>query len=131
MKSQNDFIASIPVHLLPFSSYAFSPTMLTLLETLLELLLWNIFQCYRHIFQCLQYYQVRLYFWKQPQVIRSQIRGSGWVFRFSNRFLGQKLFHCELEHSHDGESNSWAKIQASFYVHLHVTASIFPCNKLD
>jgi hypothetical protein len=32
------------------SSYALNPTMLLLLETFLELLLWNSFQCRRHIF---------------------------------------------------------------------------------
>jgi hypothetical protein len=35
---------------LPLSSYALSPTMLPLLETFLGLLLWNNFQCRRHIF---------------------------------------------------------------------------------
>jgi len=34
----------------PLSRYAFSPTMLLLLETFLELLLWNSFQCLRHNF---------------------------------------------------------------------------------
>jgi len=34
----------------PFSSYALSPTMLQLLETFLELLLWNSFQYCLHIF---------------------------------------------------------------------------------
>jgi hypothetical protein len=33
---------------LPLSSYAINPKMLPLLETFLELLLWNIFQCHRH-----------------------------------------------------------------------------------
>jgi hypothetical protein len=37
----------------------------------------------------------RLYFWKQPEVIRNQIRGTGWVFSFSNRFLGHKLLERE------------------------------------
>jgi len=30
-------------------------------------------------------------FWKQPEVILSQIRGTGWVFHFRNTFLGQKV----------------------------------------
>jgi hypothetical protein len=32
----------------------------------------------------------RLYFWEQPEV-----KGTGWVFHFSNRFLGQKLLDRE------------------------------------
>jgi len=58
--SRNDFIASIPIHLqlnemghikvLPLSSYVLSPMMLPPLETLLELILWNSFQCHHHIF---------------------------------------------------------------------------------
>jgi len=35
---------------LPLSCCTISPTMLPLLEILLELLLWNIFQCRRYIF---------------------------------------------------------------------------------
>jgi len=62
MKFQNDFIASIAYlytcsllrgfnfKVLPLSSYALSPMMLPLLETFLELLLWNSFQCHCHIF---------------------------------------------------------------------------------
>jgi hypothetical protein len=56
----NDFIISICVYLqitegvtfevLPLSSCALSLTMLPLLETFLELLLWNSFQCCHHIF---------------------------------------------------------------------------------
>jgi hypothetical protein len=34
----------------PLSSYALSSMMLPLLETFLELLLWNNFQCHHHIF---------------------------------------------------------------------------------
>jgi hypothetical protein len=35
---------------LPLSSYVLSPMMLPLLETMLELLLWNSFQWHHHIF---------------------------------------------------------------------------------
>jgi len=41
---------SLSKYSLPLSSYALSPTILLLLETFLELLLWNIFQCCHHIF---------------------------------------------------------------------------------
>jgi len=57
--SRNHFIASVPVYLqllrgvtfeiLPVSSYSLNPTMLSLLETFLELW-WNSFQCHHHIF---------------------------------------------------------------------------------
>jgi hypothetical protein len=59
-RSWNKFIASIPYiytslraitfKVLPLSNYALTPTMLPLVETLLELLLWNSFQCCFHIF---------------------------------------------------------------------------------
>jgi hypothetical protein len=38
---------------------------------------------------------------------------------------------CELEHCHCGESNRWAKVQAFYYAQLHLTASVFPHNKID
>jgi hypothetical protein len=57
--SRNDFIASVSVYLqltervifevLSLSSCAYSPTMLPLLETFFELLLWNSFQFRRHM----------------------------------------------------------------------------------
>jgi len=68
----------------------------------------------------------RLYFWKEPEVIWSQIRGIGWVFHFSNKFLGQKL----LEQCHGGEFNCWTKVQAFLYAQLHITTSLVPYNKL-
>jgi len=40
----------ITFKVLSLSSYALSPMMLQLLETFLELLLWNSFQCHYHIF---------------------------------------------------------------------------------
>jgi len=60
--SWNAIIASMPAHLdnlligvtfrvLSLSSYVLSLTMLSLLETLLELLLWKSFQYHHHIFQ--------------------------------------------------------------------------------
>jgi len=39
----------VTFHVLPFSSCALSPRMLPLLETFLELLLWNSFQCHHYI----------------------------------------------------------------------------------
>jgi hypothetical protein len=50
----------------------------------------------------------RFYFWKQPRVIRSQIRGIGWVFHFSNPFLGQKLTESVLW----AGALSWWRIQS-------------------
>jgi len=40
----------VTFEVLPLNSCALSPTMLPLLETFLELLLWNSFQCRRHVF---------------------------------------------------------------------------------
>jgi len=43
-------LRAVTFKVLPLSSYALSSTMLPLLETFLELLLWNDFQCYCHSF---------------------------------------------------------------------------------
>jgi len=65
--------------------------MLPLLETFLDLLMWNSFQCRLHI---------SLYVFKLPEIFvplrqTSQIREIGWVFHFGNRLLGQKLLDTE------------------------------------
>jgi hypothetical protein len=43
-------LRGVTFEVLPLSSYAFSPMMLPLLETFLELLLWNSFQYHHHIY---------------------------------------------------------------------------------
>jgi len=43
-------LRGVTFKVLPLRSYALRPTQLTLLETFLELLLWNRFQCRLHIF---------------------------------------------------------------------------------
>jgi len=45
-----NLLRGVTFEVLPLSNYAFSQTMLPLLETFLELLLWNSFQCHRHFF---------------------------------------------------------------------------------
>jgi len=42
-------LRGVTFEILPLISYAISPTMLPLLETFFEHLLWNSFQCCRHI----------------------------------------------------------------------------------
>jgi hypothetical protein len=86
----------------PLNSYALGPTLLPLLEIFLEILLWNSFQCHCDIFFWMSSmswklcpFKANFIFGKQPQVIRSQIRGTGWVFHFSDRFLGHKLLDRE------------------------------------
>jgi hypothetical protein len=49
---------------------------------------------------CLQHPEIfvlsgQTLFWNKPEVIQSKIRGKGWVFNFSNRFLGQKILEGE------------------------------------
>jgi hypothetical protein len=52
-----------------------------------------------HFCECLQYPEIvplrETLFWKQPQVIHSQVKGSEWVFHSNNRFLGQELLDRE------------------------------------
>jgi hypothetical protein len=50
-----NLLRGVTFEVLPLSSYVLSPTILSLLETFLELLFWNSFQCHHHIFfGCLQ-----------------------------------------------------------------------------
>jgi hypothetical protein len=72
----------------PFSSCAPSLTLLLQLETFFLELLLNSFQCrhffFFYVFSILKSSSLygRLYFWKQPEVLRSQIRGIGWGVPF-------------------------------------------------
>jgi len=94
-----------------------------LLETFLELLLWNVFQ-YPEIFVPLRHNL----FLEMPQIFRNQIRGIGWMFHFSNRFLGQKLLDRE-------RLVSWSIVMVEnpivgpkfrpIHAQLHVTSSVF------
>jgi len=83
----------------PLSSCVLSSTMLLLLE-----LFWN--SCYGidfsaviTFFRCFQYSEIvslrQTLTLETSKVIWSQMRGIGWVFRFSNGFLGQKLLDRE------------------------------------
>jgi hypothetical protein len=94
-------LRGVTFRVLPLSSYALSPTMLPLVETFLELLLWKSFQCHCHIsldvFNILKSSSLQggPYFWKQLEVIWRRIRGVGWVLQFSNQLLGQQLLGRE------------------------------------
>jgi hypothetical protein len=46
------------------------------------------------------------------------------------QYTSWQMSPCELEHFHGGESNRWTKFLALFYPQLHITALIFPYNKL-
>jgi hypothetical protein len=50
----------VTFEVLPWSSYAFGPIILPPLETFLQVLLWNTFQCQRHFFPlgCFQYHEM-------------------------------------------------------------------------
>jgi hypothetical protein len=112
---------AVTFKVLPLNSYALSPMMLSLLETFLEILLWNSFQCRRHIFFFMSSVSWNLR--------RSKIRGRGWVFHFSNKSLGQKLLDrvCTVRWSIAMVENT--NIQVFLYAQPHVTASIFQHNK--
>jgi hypothetical protein len=59
--------------------------------------------------------------------------GTGWVFHFSNRFLGQKLLDRESLVSWSTvmvDNPTVGPIQAFYYAQLHVTASAVQQNKL-
>jgi hypothetical protein len=46
----HSLLRGVNFEVLPLGSHALSPTMLSLLGTFVELLIWNSFQCRRHIF---------------------------------------------------------------------------------
>jgi hypothetical protein len=54
-----NFLRGVTFEVLPLGTYALRPMILPLLETFSELLIWNTFQCRRHIsFRCLQYPEI-------------------------------------------------------------------------
>jgi hypothetical protein len=98
--SQNYFIASIPIYLITERGH--------LQSTLLEQICTWLSCCgvafsdvvtffFLDVFSFLKSLPLkgRLYLWKQPEVIWNQIKEIGWVFHFTNWFLGQKLFNKE------------------------------------
>jgi len=69
----------------------------------LELLLCNSFQCHRNIF-FFHYTTIfvplrQTLFWKEPEVIWTQMRGIRWLLLFSNLFFGperERLLSCSI-----------------------------------
>jgi 5-methylcytosine-specific restriction endonuclease McrA len=72
-------------------------------------------------------------FWKQPELTRSQLKRIGWVFDFSNWFLGQKLLDRE-------RLVSWSIVVVEnviigpkfmpFYMYATVSVSKFSCTTI-
>jgi len=94
----HSLLRGVTFEALPLSSCALSPTMLPQLKKVLELMLWNNFQCLRHIFffGCLQYPEIfvplkQTLFLETARSHSEPYQGIGWVFHFSSRILGQKL----------------------------------------
>jgi len=54
----DSLLRGVTFKVLPLSSYVLNPMMLPLLETFLELLLWNSLQYHCHFFGCLQYPEI-------------------------------------------------------------------------
>jgi hypothetical protein len=138
----NSLLWGVTFEVLPLSRYAFSPTMLPLLEIFFELLLWNSFQCRRHIF------------WMSSVSWNLHSFKAGFIFRNSQKSFGVKSGQesgCYisviefwvrnfLKEStlwggdwYDGESNRWVGQSSGLFLHaqLHITASVFPHNKLS
>jgi len=96
-----EFTEKIHLQSTPLEHSCTQPNVAATVGNIFGNLLWNIFQCHRHwFFFFLGGFNIRKcsslsgrpHFWKQPEIISSQIRGAGWVFYFSNRFMGQKFF---------------------------------------
>jgi hypothetical protein len=107
-------LRGVTFSVLSLSTYALRPTMLPLLETFLELLLWNSFQFRRHISymssasQNFRPFKVD-FVWKQPEVIRRQVRVIGWVFISVIDFLVRNRL---TESSLGAGALSWWRIQS-------------------
>jgi hypothetical protein len=112
-------MGGITFEVLPLKNYALIPPMLPLLGTFPELLLWNSFQC-PHFF----------------------CGGGGDIFQYPETFVPLRhillletarmldSMPCELEHYHWGESNWWAKHQASHsfkFPHNKLRLTVWPC----
>jgi hypothetical protein len=85
---------------LPLNCYALSLTMLPLLETSLELLLWNSFKCCHFFWMSLISWNLHPFkadfvFGNSQKSSRAKTRVIGCVFHFSNQFFGQKLLDRE------------------------------------
>jgi hypothetical protein len=77
------------------NSYAFSPKMLPQLEIFWKFSCGIAFSAVITFFEYLQYPEIFVplsqALFLETEVIWIQIRGTGWVLRFSHHFLGQKL----------------------------------------
>jgi hypothetical protein len=122
-----NILRGVTLQVLPFSSYALSPTMLPLLETFLELLLWNSFHCRHHIpgsFQCPKIF-IRLrqsLFLETARSYSEPNKGNRVRVLCQKSIFGPETAWeqapCDLEHFHGGESSRWTKFQVFFYVQL-------------
>jgi hypothetical protein len=121
-------LRGVTFEVLPFSSYALSPRMLPLLETFLELLLWNSIQCHHHIF-CMSSVS-----WNFHLYMADFISGNSQKsFRAKSREEGRccsvidiSATDCTTESALWAEALSWWRIQSLgqssglFYVELYI-----------
>jgi len=115
------------------------PTMLPLLETFLDLLLWSSFQCSRRIFWYLQYLEIFItlshtLFSEKSLKLLGSISGEydGYSFSVINFWARNSLTEMVLWAGALlwWETKRWGKLQAFFYAQLQVTALVLPHNKL-
>jgi hypothetical protein len=113
-------LRGVTFEVLPLSSYALSPTILPLLETFVELLLCNCFQCHYHFFWVssvswsLCPFKADFIFGNSQKSFKAK---SGEQYEYSISVIdfwarNCLTVPCVLEHCHGGESTCWAKVQA-------------------
>jgi len=97
------FLRGVTLEVLPLSRYALSPTMLSaivrniFLNSCCGIVLSVVVLCFWMSSISWIFVSARTtIFRQQSEVIRSQIRGSGWMFQFSNIFLGEKQLDWEV-----------------------------------
>jgi hypothetical protein len=125
--NSHSLLRGITFKLLPLRKYVLSPTMLSPLETFLELLLWNSFQRRRHI--SLDVFSIQVLFLETTRRHSEPNQGNRVRVPFQLSTFGPETFSqrapFELEHRYGGETNRWSKFQALFYTQLRIMVQYF------
>jgi len=127
-------LTGVTSQVLPLSSCALSQTMLWLLETFLEPLLWHSRHFFLDVFSILNSYPFNadFIFANSQKSYGAKLEEYG---AWSNSVTHFWARNCLTESAlwagafHGGESNCWAKVLAFFYAQLQVTVMVFQQNK--
>jgi hypothetical protein len=109
-------LRGVTFKILPLDSYTLSPTMLPLLETFLQLLLWNRFQCRRQIFSWMSSVSWNLRPFKVDFIFENSLKSFGVKTvehgRCSISVIGFRAINCSTESASWAVALSWCRIQS-------------------